>query len=468
MLTFRDAPTFVKTIWTATLGAGVATAAAPWLAAYLNAHVVGASIPLVYAIAACASLGAFVGIAFSMKRPQWLWQRMLVAVGMGLLCFAACLAAPLVAAAPAFLLPILTALIGIVAAGMGTYGENRLQPWRAHALSIVGGMAWGAAAGFAVNHLDASLLHSGGALANPLDVSSGSALMGFGIGLWTLAGVGLGRIEPKRDPLLLRLLDAIAEVTQLQKQRRSMASAVANKQQMPNVLDELLRDLQVLQQTYQDLESLLSSSSAISQSLKADVYQCRTTLTETCLSSTQQVRSIDEVIFRINIQEIHAKITNLDEKLLQTDDPTTKAHLTRSLQALRAQIGSFDALRKTQMRASSAIDANIALLERLRLAVAQQRVSLDERFAVELQSVTEQADKMSDEIESFHFALDEAANFTDQQVLLDAERRARVALQNISTLPNGINAPVVTPAANPVAPAQQEEAVAVAVSAKKA
>jgi hypothetical protein len=68
------------------------------------------------------------------------------------------------------------------------------------------------------------------------------------------------------------------------------------------------------------------------------------------------------------------------------------------------------------------------LLERLRLAVAQHRVSDRERFFVELTAVAEQAGRLSDDLDALASAVAEAEALADRRALADIERGARRAL----------------------------------------
>jgi hypothetical protein len=89
-------------------------------------------------------------------------------------------------------------------------------------------------------------------------------------------------------------------------------------------------------------------------------------------------------------------------------------------------------------RAEAAIDAQLALMERLRLAVAQHRVSDRERFTVELTAVAEQAGRLSDDLETLSMAIAEAESLSDRRTLADLERDARRSMAAV-TIDSGVD-----------------------------
>ena len=154
-------------------------------------------------------------------------------------------------------------------------------------------------------------------------------------------------------------------------------------------------------------------------------------LVESMLETAHTWKQIHGDLSSPRLRGIEDKLVDLEKRASETTDAVTQGHLQRAAQALRAQKAAIDGLKVGCARAEAAIDAQVALLERLRLAVAQHRVSDRERFAVEVSAVADQVSKLSDDLESLSAAIAEAESLADRRVLADLERLGRKALTQL-------------------------------------
>jgi hypothetical protein len=235
-----------------------------------------------------------------------------------------------------------------------------------------------------------------------------TALAGL-MGLWVAAAAGLRRLQPPQDPLRERaatLLETLADPV-----RRAV------------------------------LETL-GTWAEIHEGLAQDPSMSPSTADETRLQAEHLVRHVIETattwgqihrdLTSPKVRAVDDKLKDCEARLSATTDEITKAHLLRALAALMAQHSAVDGLRLNMSRAEAAIDAQQALLERLRLAVVQHRVSDRERFMVELAAVSEQASRLSDDLETLAAAVAETESLADRRALADVERDARRSLQALT------------------------------------
>ena len=100
----------------------------------------------------------------------------------------------------------------------------------------------------------------------------------------------------------------------------------------------------------------------------------------------------------------------------------------RAAQALRAQKSAVETVKIGFERTEAALDAQMALLERLRLAFVQYQATDQERLTLEVEAVADQLCELSDDLESIHAAMAEAEAYSDRKLLADVEQAGRRAL----------------------------------------
>jgi hypothetical protein len=181
----------------------------------------------------------------------------------------------------------------------------------------------------------------------------------------------------------------------------------------------------------------MAKDDAMSTGAKDETSKQARVLLDALLETARTWGQIHEDITSPKVKAVDDKLSDLEKRLKDTTDDVTRGHLTRALSALQAQRSAIDGLKVGMGRAEAAIDAQLALLERLRLAVAQHRVSDRERFNVELTAVAEQASRLSDDLDALSAAVAEAESLSDRRSLADLERGARRALHNFSEPPLG-------------------------------
>jgi hypothetical protein len=224
-------------------------------------------------------------------------------------------------------------------------------------------------------------------------------------GLWVTAGAGARRIERVRDALLVRAEALLRTLT------ANHAKRVANAVQ-----------------AYQDIETGLSASDSVGPATAAETREHARSLLAAILDTAESLAKIEGDLARGHADDLDARIAELAKKSESTSDAVTLSHLARATQALRAQRAAVEGLSVGRGRADAALDAQLALVERLRLAVAQYQASDRERFALELAAVSEQVARLSDDLDSLSSAIAEAESFSDRRLLADIERTGRRAL----------------------------------------
>jgi hypothetical protein len=246
------------------------------------------------------------------------------------------------------------------------------------------------------------------------------------MGLWIAAGAGLRRLQPQQDPITERATTLL----------QSLAEPVRAK---------VLEALATWSEIGQGLAKDPSMSAASADESRKQAEHLVTHVLETATTWGQ----IHGDLVSPKVKAVDDKLKDLQARLDATDDEVTKGHLTRALVALKAQKSAVDGLKVNMGRAEAAIDAQVALLERLRLAVAQHRVSDRERFMVELTAVAEQADRLSDDLEALSAAIAEAETLADRRTLADLERDARRSLHaladEVQTTPKAVEESIEAP-----------------------
>jgi hypothetical protein len=393
MLQFRDAPTF----WQETLAVtGGATAAG--ILAGLAAPMI--ALPVATLAGGAALVGGSVGAAMTRERPKQKPLRLVLGIAGGALA-----AFGFVALTGAFGLGTFGAVLGGWLGGAALGGllstEQKMRPG-SYVAGLIASTTTGAVGAVAL----VRMAEFAASEATPVGITA--ATMAGALGLWVAAASGLRRLERVRDPLvdkaehvLLGLVDPV----------RAKAT------------DGL--------QTWQEIEEGLAKDEQMASDTAHEARRQGRLLVESMLETAATWKQIHGELSSPRLRGIEDKLADLEKRAAATDDDVTKGHLMRAAQALRAQKGAIDGLKVGGARAEAALDAQVALLERLRLAVAQHRVSDRERFAVEVSAVADQVSKLSDDLESLSAAIAEAESLADRRVLADLERAGRKALTHL-------------------------------------
>ncbi|HEY4221044.1 MAG TPA: hypothetical protein VGO62_06870 [Myxococcota bacterium] len=235
-----------------------------------------------------------------------------------------------------------------------------------------------------------------------------AAAMAGVMGLWVAAASGLRRLETVRDPLVIKgelVLEGLVDPV---------------KKKVHDGLD-----------TWNEIEDGIKKTENMSTENAAEARKQARTLVESLLETAQTWKQIHGDLSSPRLKGIEDKLIDMEKRAAETTDVVTAGHLQRASQALRAQKAAIDGLKVGCDRAEAALDAQTALLERLRLAVAQHRVSDRERFAVEVSAVADQVARLSDDLESLSAAIAEAEALSDRKLLADLERAGRRALTQL-------------------------------------
>lgn len=393
MFHFRDAPAFATETLAVTGGALavglLAGVAAPLLA-----------LPMATLAGGAALVGGSMGAALTRPRPKRKALRAVLGAAGGVLAACGFLALTQVLGLSS-LGAALGGWLGGLALGLVLGVENKLRPGpriagllASSTTGAIGALALVRIAEFAASE------------AAPIAVTA--ATMAGALGLWIAAASGLRRFEKVRDPLADK-----AEQVLL-----GLVDPVRTK-----VTDGL--------QTSEEIELGLHKDEHMASDTMQEARRQARLLLESMLETAATWKQIHGELSSPRLRGIEAKLADLDKRAEETNDDVTKGHLLRATQALRAQKTAIDGLKIGCGRAEAALDAQVALLERLRLAVAQHRVSDRERFAVEVSAVADQVVKLSDDLESLGAAIAEAESLADRLTLADLERAGRKALSRL-------------------------------------
>ncbi len=405
-ITFKDAPQFFSetvAVTCAALGAGVVAAVAlpPAMAS---------------AAGAAALFGGSIAAALTRDKPSNKLVRALIGTvcgGMAALGF--------LTLANGFGLGLLGLMLGggIGAAALGGLlgseaGTTRVQQLAGIAAAGTMGLV-GSAALENVSRFVAS---------ENLSTSFATVAMASLMGLWVSAAAGVRRLETARDPLV-RMFDDV----------------------MQSLVDPVRVKVKDAFETFDDIEAGIRSDVQMSADTAADARTQARRLMESVIETAKTWGQIHADVSGPRLRGLDDKLADLAKRIGATDDAVTRGHLERATLALTSQKAAVDGLKVGCGRAEAAIDAQAALLERLRLAVAQHRVSDRERFAVEVSAVADQVSRLTDDLESLSQAIAEAEALSDKRVLADLERSGRRALTAIDSVDASQNAPATEPAA---------------------
>jgi hypothetical protein len=393
-VTFRDAPGF----WKETLAVTGGAVAAGTAVGLVGPAVLG--LPLVAAAGGAALFGGSIGAAVTRPRPSRRALRVLLGVAGGTLAafgFAALAHSFALGAAGS----VVGGWLGGLALGALLGSEERMKPG-AHLAGLFAASTTGAVGALALTRIAEF------AISESAPIGITAATMAGVLGLWVAAASGLRRFEKVRDPLVEKG-EAVLE---------GLVDPVRTK-----VIDGL--------QTWQEIEDGLGKDQGMSAETADEARKQARLLVESMLETAQTWKQIHADLASPRLKGIEPKLVDLEKRAAETTDSVTAGHLMRAAQALRAQKGAIDGLRVGCGRAEAALDAQVALLERLRLAVAQHRVSDRERFAVEVSAVADQVARLSDDLESLSAAIAEAEALSDRKLLADLERAGRRALSQL-------------------------------------
>jgi hypothetical protein len=284
----------------------------------------------------------------------------------------------------------LAALLGV---------EEGIRDRAARAMGVVGAVVVGSVGAAALDNAAAF------AASEAVPPAATTAALAGLFGLWVAAGAGARRLQAPQDPLRQKADDVLA--TLAEPERAKLQEALAT---WPEILAALDRDTGMAEDT------------------RAEAARQARLLVDGAVETARTWGQIHDDLHSPKVKAVDDKLAALQARLHDTTDDVTRAHLTRALTALQAQRSAIEGLKVGMGRAEAALDAQLALLERLRLAVAQHRVSDRERFHVELTAVAEQAGRVSDDLDALASALAEAETLADRRTLADLERGARRAL----------------------------------------
>lgn len=425
-VTFRDAPGFWKETLAVTGGA---------VAAGVAVGVAGPGalgLPLVAAAGGAALFGGSVGAAVTRERPSQKGLRLALGVAGGALAafgFAALAHSLGLGGAGT----IVGGWLGGLALGALLGSEEKMKP-ASHVVGLVASSTTGAVGAVALARIAEF------AVSESAPVGITAATMAGALGLWIAASSGLRRFEQVRDPL----------VTKGEGVLEGLADPVRAK-----VVDGL--------QTWQEIEEGLQKDGAMTGETAGEAKKQARLLVESMLETAHTWKQIHADLSSPRLKGIEEKLADLEKRAGETTDQVTAGHLLRAAQALRAQKAAIDGLKVGCARAEAALDAQVALLERLRLAVAQHRISDRERFAVEVSAVADQVARLSDDLESLSAAIAEAEALSDRRLLADLERAGRRALSQLDA-ELGAGREEAPPAASTAAATHEEQ---LAVSSKR-
>lgn len=392
--TFRDAPGF----WRETLAVTGGSVAAGVAVGVIGPAALG--LPVVAAAGGAALLGGSLGAALTRERP--LQKGVRAAIGM---VAGAVAAAGFTALAHVFGLGLAGTMVGGALGGLAL-GALLSAESRKRAGSRLAGLAaaamTGAVGAFALEKIAAFSASE----AAPVGLTA--ATMAGVLGLWIAAASGVRRLETVRDPLAEKSAAVLEE----------LADPVRSK-----VKDGL--------STWHEINEGIAKDAQMSKDTAGEAQRQGRKLVESMLETAQTWKQIHGDLSSPRLAGIADKLADFEKRIGETQDEVTKGHLLRAAQALRAQKSAIDGLKIGTGRAEAALDAQVALLERLRLAVAQHRVSDRERFAVEVSAVADQVTRLSDDLESLSAAIAEAESLSDRRVLADLERAGRRALEQL-------------------------------------
>lgn len=390
---FRDAKTFWRETLTVTAGAAAVGIAVP-LVTGLSAFV---------AAPAAALLGGSLGAALTRRRPRSSWLRASLGVVGGTLA-----ALGHVALATRFGFGFLGAVAGGALGGLAlgsllASDEDGDRSALSGVVGIAGATVVGAVGIGGLDHIARYAAAEGSPVA--LTTATMAGLMG----LWVAAGAGVRRLEKARDPLVVRAEKLLVELKDPVKARVTEGM-----------------------KSYAETLALLKKDESIGPAMAEDAEGQARELTHALLETAESWRRVSRDLGEGRLDEVNRKLDELAEKTAASDDPVTLGHLARATQALRAQQSALKGLEVGRSRAEAALDAQVALLDRLRLAVAQHQASDRERFALELSAVSDQVSRLSDDLDSLSAAIAEAESFSDRRALAEVERAGRKALDRLA------------------------------------
>lgn len=398
-LSFRDAPKFLEETLAVTAGS-----AAAGLVAVIALPPAGAA-----GAGAAALLGGTLAAALTRGKPESKIARAALGVVAGGLA-----AFGFLALANSFGLGLFGLLAGGAMGGLalgGMLGAEDRTPRAARVAGVLAAGAMGVVGSAAIANIQNF------AIAEDVPRSVASIAMAGLLGMWVTAAAGVRRLERVRAPLYA-LFDEVMEF---------LAEPVHRK-----VKDAM--------EAYEEILEGIKKDAQMSPDIADEARKQAEKLAFSVLETGKTWKQIHSDLASPRLAGLDDKLKDLEKRIGETTDGVTQGHLQRAAQALTAQKAAVDGLKVGCQRAEAAIDAQAALLERLRLAVAQHRVSDRERFAVEVSAVADQASRLSDDLESLSQAIAEAEALADRKVLAELERSGRRAITQLDGLNTTANA----------------------------
>lgn len=234
-----------------------------------------------------------------------------------------------------------------------------------------------------------------------------AALTGGLWAFWTSTATGLRRLHQISDEALHRAEELSFRVTG--RPRTTLGEACAAYKDVLSRLDE--------------------APSAFGPTTIVEVTHTAQRLLAALCGAIETWHSLDVELGCHDDDALKAKLRSVLLRRQSTTDDVTASHLARAERALRAQHTALQGLRVGRERSEAATEVQLALLERLRLAVAHFEISDRERFSVELSEVSDQAARVSDELDSVTNILAGAESQEDRRVLAEAEACVRRAVE---------------------------------------
>ena len=380
---------FAREVTAVTMGAATAGALLPALT----------SLPLIACAPAGALFGGSIASAFLLKRPVKKRWRALIGSAAGALAGAGYLAL-----ATKFGFEISGAIAGGALGGMAlstllsSQKDNNFNRWSqllsTAAATCIGGVGVYAATKNA-EHLIAF---------NQFSLPASAGLAGL-LGLWISTASGVRRLRPFVNTLDARLKHLLASAP---------APLRSKVQEAARSYQEILKTLEEgNQQWITQRSETKSNATALMTSFLDVAEEAVRLLTQ---KSKHQPESLEE------------KLEDITQRMASCDDSVTLGHLTRAAQALRAQKSAIESVKVGYERSEAAMDAQLALLDRFRLAFVQYQTDDHERLTVELEAISEQILNFYDDLESIQAAMLEAESYSDRKLLADIEHAGRKAL----------------------------------------
>jgi hypothetical protein len=389
LLRFDNDASFGKEVLAASAGAAAIGAIAP----------IVTSLPLIAAAPAGALLGGSIASALLFEKPVKKGFRALIGVAAGGLASVGYLAL-----STRFGLDMMGAVAGGCLGGMAmstmlSHQTDRSYNQWSQILStglatVMGG----------VGILAAAKIAAYGAAENVPAVITSGTMAGL-LGLWISTVSGVRRFRPFVNELDEKI-----------------------KQLLANAPPAIRKTILEMNTAYKDILGTLQEPEQAWISERLDCESLSTQLMASFLDTAEQAIRFYHQKEKHEEEAVTQKLADLTLRINSCTDSVTLGHLTRASQALRAQKSSIEAVKIGFGRTEAALEAQEALLKRLRLALVQFQADEEGRFALEIEAVSDQVMSLGDDLESIQSAMAEAEAYSDRKLLADIEQAGRKAL----------------------------------------